>query len=515
MKNKKFLDVSNGHDRLLELVKDNNDYMMLSRRKLKLNNRNKESYKYSETEFLKNQKNLSLKKQYFEKKVNEFSKIYTNNKKVFKINSEEKFKDLIGQYENKHYRIPYLFGKKNIFEPSPLLLKGKNLRNFYLFRQRNRSDSKENSKISSINKDENKTLNFLNKEQLIVDKEKYLRKPIKDEENTKNNNESIDSINFDLEEKKLNDLNNKKLNKFLKSNLTENTINSVKNDSSSKFLSYIDKEFFDNENKNDSSSEKNHKLFCNTITNNYQNYNHKFKLNEKKKNFNTLSIFSDKNSITSDKNSDPLKSIYPTQFIPDNKKRMSLPMLTEKENTISKNIDYDQKRKSFLSTRHSFFSKNIKKNKRRNSFKHLIRLFDNDDKLNQQNNKWKKVIFRNKIAVKDTFNKIINEENQTKFLEMLFSLSPDYFNKKEYEELMKVYCSKFLDYNDEKLVDILKYKNYEIQIFNLLDYFIYGDFRANSTNFSRDPNHTPEEIKKRALSLKKILMSKKTQLEIE
>ena len=132
-----------------------------------------------------------------------FIELYSKTKKLYPTKVEETFKDLILQYQNNDYKIPDLSDKKNLFNQNPLLLVGRDLDQFYMYNDKNKSnDIKVKEKLNR------KHINFIKKEMLFMEKILNQNNEINKKDNNNlnnNNNHRDDEINY----------NNKKINYFL------------------------------------------------------------------------------------------------------------------------------------------------------------------------------------------------------------------------------------------------------------------------------------------------------------
>ena len=69
-----------------------------------------------------------------------FIQLYSKTKKLYPTKVEETFKDLIVQYRNNDYKIPDLSDKKNLFNQNPLLLVGRDLDQFHIYKDKHKSN---------------------------------------------------------------------------------------------------------------------------------------------------------------------------------------------------------------------------------------------------------------------------------------------------------------------------------------------------------------------------------------
>jgi hypothetical protein len=93
------------------------------------------------------------------KELNEHNNLFSSNHKLYEKRIEEKrkklqyfegpFKDLIRRYNKSGYRIPNLSVKDNLFEPSPLLLENKEIRDFYKYKNIDDDECKFLEKVNT------------------------------------------------------------------------------------------------------------------------------------------------------------------------------------------------------------------------------------------------------------------------------------------------------------------------------------------------------------------------------
>jgi hypothetical protein len=104
------------------------------------------------------------------KELKEHNSLFSNNYKLHEKRKEEKrkkmkhyevpFKDLIRRYNEKKYRIPNLSVKDNLFEPSPLLLENKEIRDFYKYMTIEDNECKFLEKVNSEVLDRMNSIDF-------------------------------------------------------------------------------------------------------------------------------------------------------------------------------------------------------------------------------------------------------------------------------------------------------------------------------------------------------------------
>ena len=132
-----------------------------------------------------------------------FIQMYSKTKKLYPTKVEETFKDLILQYQNNDYKIPDLSDKKNLFNQNPLLLVGRDLDQFYMYNDKNKSnDIKVKEKLNR------KHINFIKKEMLFMEK-----MAINNGEMNKKDKNSLNNNNNDMDDEIR--FRNEKMNYFL------------------------------------------------------------------------------------------------------------------------------------------------------------------------------------------------------------------------------------------------------------------------------------------------------------
>ena len=205
-----------------------------------------------------------------------FIQMYSKTKKLYPTKVEETFKDLIVQYRNNDYKIPDLSDKKNLFNQNPLLLVGRDLDQFYMYNDKNKSpDINIKTKLSK------KHVDFIKKEMFFMEKMAINSGEMnkKDKNSLSNNNDNNDmddvirhrneKINYFLvdsvwdkinetklkieeEKNKKNNIKLKLLNKKNNKNIINKSvdiINNSKKNNKNKRSNKIEKNFINNINK--------------------------------------------------------------------------------------------------------------------------------------------------------------------------------------------------------------------------------------------------------------------------
>ena len=129
--------------------------------------------------FSKTQKDLKFQEEKLKSDNNLFNYLYNITKNLYPRNIEKTFEDLITKYDEKKYIIPELSDEKNLFNPNPLLLVGRDLDNYYLY----------HSKKGKIFVNDKKHTEFLRKERLCL--ENTVQQHYDIEKNKENNNHNL------------------------------------------------------------------------------------------------------------------------------------------------------------------------------------------------------------------------------------------------------------------------------------------------------------------------------------
>lgn len=504
-KNKKYI---------LNKIKRDKSYNYFLRKKIILKNKQKilNDELGNNSDLIKSFSFLNEKRNKIKKENESLKLLYNVTKKLYRQDVENIFFKIINHYKNNKYNFTDSSIKKNIFNRSPLLLKGKELENYYLDFKFNKVED------DIIQKEKRKHILFLNKEnESLLNSLNYLKEKKLKNDKLKSSNElkkalSHDNLNFNkimIKNKniKLNNkiFNNAKniLNNDIKKNLNNeinnNSIKSIKVEKNYKKIE-IKKNNLKNELKNTEKLIKNLSLF-----NNFKNNKNQIISNSEIKN--DFSLFStplylDSNLIP--KRGTKLKenSVLNLDkiYIKDNNDNI------EQTSPININIKTDIIQKNNHDTKNNNNS-SLKKNSSISESKQKD--LEKRRKIYQINIK---KLIRNSNN-KEILKNLMKQRSQSRFLEKLQKLNILFFSQKELEEIIEYYCREFLGFTIHQVKNILTAKNSDIdmEILNLINTFVRKNnrIRANK-NIKKENNllsyNIIKDIDKKAFTLQKALI---------
>ncbi len=492
------------------------------------------------------------------KKMHEENKIFTESYKLFdKIRTKKKynevtFKELIAEYKQKNYKIPDLTSKHNLFEESPLLLNKSKIFDYYKYNQY-RDDINLNSTKVKLNKSE-KCKKYMDKIEGVIRDHNLFHNNKKDtrydyhmkiktllteqDEKKYNNNYSefksfseykneINKLESDIEdikngiermeEERINSLSAKRSNSLKKVTISysskyqqpirKNTFQRqktmvIRHESSNlqlakKFnLDFLKEKEEINNNKTAIKSRNNLKITFQLINDNNNNKNivNKNENNNKKNNVNKNNNNNNKNN-NNKSNSEHKLNNYLNYSNDSN----------EENNETNKNNYFNSTRSTFQTTGFSFRN-NTKIKSRNQIIPNLKTGMTENSKIKYSKKRYsmtglKLLSDRNKknsFISPETFRKY---ENKSKFLEHFMKVPFKKLNKKFINTITTIYCEKFLEYDDEKIENLINEegnsKNLLIKINDLEKIIFKPDFENKIIS-------TNNQIRKRLASMEKL-----------
>ena len=500
-----------------------------------------------------------------------FVQLYEKTKKIYPTKVEETFKDLILQYRNNDYKIPDLSDKKNLFSQNPLLLVGRDLDQYYMYNEKNinkiskkhkmnkkhvnfikkemiymekflkrNNDFKDKSKNSSNTNEYNgpESLNFKNDKSslLFVDSvwDKIKRQKIKQKKlllYKKHQKERQKSLcytpkNFYSNTEKENEIGNGNDNKNIDSYCTLHNFksmeignknsNSINNTNSISKLPSIDNIQSIYINTSSPIKKLKHNLLSLKTKNQIQNSKLIHEIEEIKKTINNKDIVgldnykslkSFENTINSNRTNN--KSLNKTLIL-----SKKFPFYIDNDSNKNKNNDLDK----------SIYIKDDNKNNNtiniNNDYNHKKKETDSQILGKRKSclfdgNKLSKLRIFNLIQKKSlpflTLNKLLNEKDPHKFLNILKRINLKQFNIKEIEKIMRSYCQTVLGY-DKKIIDRIVSTNKNEENLYLIIENIIQKTKKNSPEFygKNDIRRDLEQVNKSIFNLKKNYIFGKT-----
>ena len=499
-KNKKYI---------LNKIKRDNSYNYFLRKKIILKNKQKilNDELGNNSELLKSFSYLNEKRNIIKKENESLKLLYNVTKKLYRQDVDNIFFKIVNHYKNNKYNVTDSSLKKNIFNRTPLLLKDKELENYYLDFKFNKVED------DIIQKQKKKHILFLNKEtECLLNIINFLKEEKLKNNKIKFNNEikkalSHDNLNINkiknLNMKLKNNLNNidknnlnKVINNTLNKEINNNILNSVKIEKKYKKIEKK-KIILKDELKNSKKLIKNLSEF-----NNFSNNKNKIISNlEIKKDFSLLSTPSYLDSNLISKIDNKLKKNSNINIA-----KIDIKNNKDKEVFISPNIKSDITPKNNQDTKNNNNSPLIKNS------------LTSESKLKDLEKRRKIYQINIKKLIKNSNNKeilkyLMKQKSQTKFLEKLQTLNILFFSQKELEEIIEYYCREFLGFNINQIKNILTAKNSDIdmEILNLINTFVRKNnrIRANK-NIKKENNllsyNIIKDIDNKAFILQKALI---------
>ena len=468
------------------------------------------------------------------KEMHEENKMFAESYRLFdKIRTKKKynevtFKELIAEYKQRNYKIPDLSSKHNLFEESPLLLNKSKIFEYYKYNQY-RDNIKLNSAKVKLNKSE-KCKKYMDKIEGVIRDHNLFHNNIKDtkydyhmkiktllteQDEKKHNNTNYEFKTFSeykneinklesdiedikqgidrMEEERLNVLSarSKSLKKVTvnysskyqpnpirKNTFTRQKTMVIRHQSSNlqlaqKFDLDIPKEK-EEKNNNKNNKSRNLKITFQIITDNNDknNNNNNNNTNSEHKINNYLNNSNDSNEENTETNKNNLfnstrSTFQTTGFSFRNNTKI------KSRNQIIPNLKTGMTENS-----------KIKHSKKRYSISGL-KLFSNRNK-------------KNNLVNPETFR---NFENKSKFLENFMKVPFKKINKKFINAITKIYCEKFLEYDDIKIENII---NEEGNSKNLLHKINDLEKIIFKPDFENQIISTNNQIRKRLASMEQL-----------
>ncbi len=465
------------------------------------------------------------------KEMHEENKIFAESYRLFdKIRTKKKynevtFKELIAEYKQRNYKIPDLSSKHNLFEESPLLLNKSKIFEYYKYNQY-RDNIKLNSAKVKLNKSE-KCKKYMDKIEGVIRDHNLFHNNIKD---TKYDyHMKIKTLLTEQDEKKHNNTNYE----FKTFSEYKNEINKLESDIED-IKQGIDRMEEERLNVLSARSKSLKKV---TV-----NYSSKYQPNPIRKNTFTrqktmvirhqssnlqlaqkfdLDIPKEKEEKNNNKNNKSRNLKITFQIITDNNDKnnnnntnsehkinnyLNNSNDSNEENTeTNKNNLFNSTRSTFQTTGFSFRN-NTKIKSRNQIIPNLKTGMTENSKIKYSKKRYsmtglKLLSDRNKknsFISPETFRKY---ENKSKFLEHFMKVPFKKLNKKFINTITTIYCEKFLEYDDEKIENLINEegnsKNLLIKINDLEKIIFKPDFENKIIS-------TNNQIRKRLASMEKL-----------
>ena len=155
----------------------------------------------------------------------------------------------------------------------------------------------------------------------------------------------------------------------------------------------------------------------------------------------------------------------------------------------------------------------------------------NNKKIVQKYNSKERIFYRNSIINKKSLNKLIEsnnnmtnlynklmqEENQSKFLEMIDGDKLRQFPLKNIENIIRRYCSKFLGHSEEQINNFINVKNSDVEINRLINNIVEKSrFNSEFTNkFTKTKiKNLLKNFDEKAKNLEKLFLEKRAGIDI-
>ena len=90
------------------------------------------------------------------------------------------------------------------------------------------------------------------------------------------------------------------------------------------------------------------------------------------------------------------------------------------------------------------------------------------------------------MGVSSSIIELAKEDNQSKFIEKISNIKLNLLSKRDFEYIAKAYCSKFLNYNESEIEQMLspRGKDHNIEILNRIKEFVYTIKRCDVMNYA-------------------------------
>ena len=115
------------------------------------------------------------------------------------------------------------------------------------------------------------------------------------------------------------------------------------------------------------------------------------------------------------------------------------------------------------------------------------------------------------------YNKLMQEENQSKFLEMIDGDKLRQFPLKNIENIIRRYCSKFLGHSEEQINNFINVKNSDVEINRLINNIVEKSrFNSEFTNkFAKTKvKNLLKNFDEKAKNLEKLFIEKRAGIDI-